>query len=86
MQNKKQSLLEAIINSVIAFFLNLIINYLILPFVGIEISISQNIELSIVFVLLSVIRNYVVRRFFTMAGNKKKSDAISDLKQQKISR
>jgi len=66
MQKKKQSLIEAITNSFIAFFLNIVINILVLPFFGIDITIHQNAGLSFVFVFLSIFRNYITRRIFNI--------------------
>lgn len=65
MQTKMMSLVEATSNTVIGFFINFTANWFILPLVfNIKITIQENLLLGILFTIISVIRGYVLRRFF----------------------
>ena len=65
MQTKKHSFIEAWVNvaigSIVAFFSQL----LVFPFYGIHIHTSQNLGIVFWFTLISVVRSYVIRRWFT---------------------
>ncbi|CAM1360918.1 conserved hypothetical protein [Tenacibaculum litoreum] len=63
-QTKKQSLIESIINVSIGFFITILSLNIIFPILGIESNSKKNIVLTFYFTLLSIIRNYIIRRFF----------------------
>ena len=69
MQSKLESLTEAVINTFIGFVIAFISQLIIFPIVGIDVTLGQNFILTVLFTLVSIIRNYVIRRYF----NKKKS-------------
>lgn len=66
MQTKKMSTIEAITNTAIGFPINYLANFIILPsfFPNIAMGFVINFWLSLVYVLISVLRNYVIRRTF----------------------
>ena len=70
MQNKKQSLIEAIVATIIGLFTSFIIQIFLYPLMGIPISFSQNIIITLVFCLVSIIRGFLVRRMFNRIFNK----------------
>ena len=65
MQKKKLSIVEAITNTVTGLVTSFIIQLIIYPALNIEVRISQNIIITLVFFFASVLRGYVIRRIFT---------------------
>ena len=64
MQSKIDSLIEAVISTFIGFVIAFISQLIFFPIVGIEATLGQNFILTILFTLVSIIRTYIVRRFF----------------------
>ncbi len=64
MQTRLQSLLEAWINVIIGYFVALAAQIIVFPWYGIEVSISQNLQIGLIFTIVSITRSYVVRRLF----------------------
>ena len=65
MQTKLQSLIEAVTNTVIGFIISLMATFAILPVIDIESTPIKNIKLIIFFTIISILRSYVVRRWFS---------------------
>ena len=63
-QTRLGSLIEAFINVAIGFVINMIANMLILPLIGFQISMGQNLFIGVLYTVISVARSYVVRRWF----------------------
>lgn len=63
-QNHRWSLIEAWTNTIVGYAINFSAQLLLLPLFGVKLSMSQNIALSTFFVLLSVVRGYMLRRLF----------------------
>lgn len=64
MQKRKQSLIESITNTLIGFIVSLSVQLTIYPILGIDVKFHQNVIITIVFTTVSIIRGYMVRRFF----------------------
>jgi hypothetical protein len=64
MQTKKESLAEAITNVFIGYWINFCANLVILPLIGFNISLEQNLFIGLLYTIISVARSYVIRRFF----------------------
>ena len=64
MQDKKQSMVEAVGNTVIGLVVSVVIQLIIYPTLNIDVSIEQNFILTSVFFLVSIARNYLTRRLF----------------------
>jgi hypothetical protein len=64
MQTKKQSLIESLINILIGYFVSIGSQIVIFPQFGIEVSIKDNFCIGLYFTIVSIIRSYLVRRFF----------------------
>jgi len=64
MQTKKKSLIEAVSNTIIGLGTSFAIQLIIYPVLNIPVSISQNIIITAVFFIVSIIRSYLVRRLF----------------------
>jgi len=63
-QSRLGSFIEACINVVIGFTINYIANLLIFPLFGMSISLSDNFLLGIIYTAISIVRSYVIRRWF----------------------
>ena len=63
-QTKLGSLIEAIVNVIIGLFISLIANHFIFPAFGFYLSIQSNIAISIIYTIISIARQYVLRRWF----------------------
>ena len=64
MQSKKLSIIEAVSNTIIGLLTSFCIQLIIYPTLNIEVSINQNIIITFVFFIASILRGYVVRRLF----------------------
>jgi len=64
MQTKIQSHMEAAADTSISFVVGVIGNYLIFPLLGFPVHITDAVMLTSVFMAVSYIRRYFVRRFF----------------------
>lgn len=64
MQSKKQSLIESLTSVGIGWFIGVILNMLVLPLFDYDVSLTDGVLISIIFTAVSVVRSYVVRRFF----------------------
>ncbi len=63
-QSRRHSLIEANVNVLIGFTINLIANLIILPAFGYMVSIGDAFGIGLVFTVISVVRSYFVRRLF----------------------
>jgi hypothetical protein len=58
------SLVEVITGSVIAFVVSVWANWAVLPLFGFHVRIEQSFVITLIFTAISIIRSYLVRRFF----------------------
>ena len=63
-QSKARSWGEAWTNIVIGYAINFVANLVVFPLFGYDISVADNILIGLVFTVISVCRQYVVRRWF----------------------
>ena len=64
MQSKKYSIIESVANTLIGLVTSFIIQIIIYPLLDIPVSIGQNIIITFVFLIVSIIRGYLIRRLF----------------------
>ena len=64
MQSKRDSLIETLTNVGIGWFISFIAKMLVLPLFGYNINLTDGVLISIIFTIISIIRGYVVRRWF----------------------
>ena len=64
MQSKFQSLIESFINILIGYLTALLSQLLIFPLFNINIPIQDNLLIGLYFTLISLIRSYIIRRYF----------------------
>ena len=65
MQSKKFSFIESITNIVIGYLIALLSQIIIFPFFNIKITIQDNLLIGLWFTIISILRSYLLRRFFT---------------------
>ena len=63
-QTRLGSLIEVCINILIGFSINWIANMYILPLYGFAITGGQAFSIGLIFTVISVVRSYVIRRWF----------------------
>jgi hypothetical protein len=64
MQSKKSSFIEALLNTLIGYIINLGVQLMVYPFFGATFTFGQNLEIGIIFMVVSLSRSYVIRRWF----------------------
>ena len=64
MQSKLESLSEAVFNTFIGFVIAFISQLVFFPIVGIDVTLGQNLILTVLFTLVSIVRTYIIRRYF----------------------
>lgn len=67
MQTKKHSFYEALSNTAIGFIISLSATFVIFPLLDIPTTSGQNIVITLFFTVISIIRGYVIRRWFNEA-------------------
>lgn len=73
MQSKKQSFKESVVNVAVGYAVALISQLIVFPIVGVQSTLTQNIKISLYFTIISLIRSYLIRRYF----NKSESNGLS---------
>jgi hypothetical protein len=63
-QSKLGSLLEAFAHTSIGYFLSLFVQLIVYPMYGATFTFGQNIQIGLIFMVVSLIRGYVIRRWF----------------------
>ena len=63
-QTKKNSLIESVTQTIIGLGTSFLIQLLIYPALGIAVSFGQNLIITFVFFVVSILRGYLIRRYF----------------------
>lgn len=69
-QTKKQSFIESITNTAVGFLISLAATFVIFPLVGYKTTVSKNIIVTLFFTAISILRGYVIRRYFNKKTSK----------------
>ena len=64
MQSKKQSFIESLTSVGIGWLISVILNLTILPLFDYNITVVDSLWVSLIFTVVSVIRGYLIRRYF----------------------
>ena len=64
MQKILQSLIEAWANVAVGYFVALAAQLIVFPLYDIDVSMSQNIQIGLIFTAVSIARSYLLRRLF----------------------
>ena len=63
-QSRRPSLIEAVTNVVVGYALAVITQIVAFPWFGLQVSLGDNLAIGAVFVGISLIRSYALRRLF----------------------
>ena len=64
MQTKKQSMLEALWNTFFGYIISVAVGHIVFPLYGFHATASQSFQIVAIFTFTSLLRNYVIRRWF----------------------
>ena len=64
MQSRRQSLIEAITNVVVGYALAVLTQIVVFPGFGLQVSLGDNLAIGAMFVIVSLLRSYALRRLF----------------------
>ena len=64
MQSRLMSMIEAIVNVLVGFWVAVLTQMLVFPLFDLHASFSQNIGMGLIFTVVSLVRSYLLRRFF----------------------
>lgn len=63
-QTRIGSLIEACLNTAIGFAMSIVLSLIVYPMFGHSFTFAQNVGITVIFTLASIVRGYVVRRWF----------------------
>ena len=63
-QSKLSSFYEALMNTFIGYFISLAVQLIVYPLYGATFTLHQNIQIGLIFMVVSIVRGYVIRRWF----------------------
>jgi hypothetical protein len=69
-QSRRMSAVETLAGVAIGFVVSVAASFVVYPLFGHSFTLSQNICITIIFTVLSILRGYVVRRAFNYWSNK----------------
>ena len=64
MQSRRQSLIEAITNVAVGYALAVLTQIVVFPWFGLKVSLNENLAIGAMFVMISLLRSYALRRRF----------------------
>ena len=64
MQSRKESAIESVVNTSVGFAISLIAVFIILPLFGVVSTAIKNIGITICFTVISLLRGFLIRRYF----------------------
>ncbi|QJC56107.1 hypothetical protein HC248_01393 [Polaromonas vacuolata] len=63
-QTRLGSLIESLINVLVGFVISLVLTAIVLPAYGHEVTLVDNLQITLIFTLSSIGRSYLLRRYF----------------------
>lgn len=63
-QSKRASFMESLANTFSGFLLSIVVGYFVFPLFGMPQSLASSFWITVVFTVVSIGRNYIVRRVF----------------------
>ena len=64
MQSKRESMIETLTSVFVGWLIGVILNMLVLPLFDYNITVVDSLWVSLIFTAVSVIRGYIIRRWF----------------------
>ena len=74
-QSKSRSLFESIINTLSGYIISIIVWHVVAKIMGIPVRVGQSIQIVTIFTIISITRNYIIRRLFNAKENKRSADS-----------
>lgn len=65
-QTRKASMVETLLNTALGYGVALTAQIVVFPWFGINIPLSSNIAIGVIFTVVSIVRGFVLRRLFEM--------------------
>lgn len=72
-QSRRASLIEACVNILVGYSVNMLANFALFPLFGWHITLEQNLLIGVFYTVISLVRSYTLRRAFNWIGFKDKS-------------
>ena len=69
MQSRRMSALEAITSTAIGFGVSLAAGAVVFPAFGWQLTFGENLSVTAIYTVISIVRGYLVRRLFNMRAN-----------------
>lgn len=69
-QSKRQSAIETVIGTFIGILTSMVTQAIVYPLYGFEVTFSQNVGITAIFTIVSLVRGYLVRRMFCKINSK----------------
>lgn len=63
-QTRLQSMIEALVNVALGMVISVLLSLVVYPAFGHAFTLAQNIGITVIFTVASILRSYVVRRWF----------------------
>ena len=70
MQSKMESMIETLTSVFVGWIIGVILNMLVLPLFDYDITVVDSLLVSLIFTVISVVRGYLIRRFFNSKERK----------------
>ena len=70
MQSKRESMVESLTSTTIGWLIGVILNLTVLPLFDYNITVVDSLLVSLIFTVISVVRGYLIRRFFNSKERK----------------
>lgn len=67
-QTRKMSAVESVANTAFGFGISVLTYAIVMPLLGYATTMTENVIMVTVFSIISMVRNYIVRRVFTWIG------------------
>lgn len=64
MQTKRWSLIETLVQVIVGYFVALVAQILVFPLYNMEVSLGDNLQIGLIFLVVSLVRGYCLRRVF----------------------
>jgi hypothetical protein len=68
MQSKRGSFLEACTQTFIGYWINIVVQIIVYPLFGATFTFGQNLSIGLIFLVVSLVRGYGLRRLFNWIG------------------
>ena len=81
LQSKRQSMIETLTSVFVGWIIGVILNMLALPLFDYDVSLTDGVLISIIFTAVSIIRSYIIRRWFN--SKEEQVTLIEDLRYQR---